>query len=335
MPAICFDLEGPLSPQDNAYEVMGIVNDGYRIFEVISRYDDLLTLENREDYEPGDTLKLIVPFLLHNGLKEEDIIRVSERARVVPGARETIKHLQDSGWDVFIISTSYWQHAYNIARQLGVKEDNVACTQLELDGINRNMGGMELVEEITGEILDRLYPKMDDREIVRILDDFFFSRLLKTDLGGIFQKVQVVGGIRKVQAMQRFIEGKGFSTTQAMAVGDSITDFKMLRLLREGGGFSVAFNGNEYSIPYSNCALATLDMRALIPIADSFLKKGRNGARDIVLGLEKKSEKKQEGDNQSAIYHLIEDVDQLDMDEIVSIHRAYRKRMRGEASKLG
>ena len=46
---------------------MKLFPNGDRIFEVISRYDDLLTLEEREGYEPGDTLALIVPFLiLHN-----------------------------------------------------------------------------------------------------------------------------------------------------------------------------------------------------------------------------------------------------------------------------
>ena len=55
---ICFDLEGPLSPHDNAYELMKLFPNGDKIFEVISRYDDLLTLEEREDYEPGDIVAL-------------------------------------------------------------------------------------------------------------------------------------------------------------------------------------------------------------------------------------------------------------------------------------
>ncbi len=44
---IAFDLEGPLSPQDNAYDLMKLFPDGDKLFEVISRYDDLLTLEAR------------------------------------------------------------------------------------------------------------------------------------------------------------------------------------------------------------------------------------------------------------------------------------------------
>ena len=51
---ICFDLEGPLSPQDNAYELMKLFPNGDKIFEVISSYGDLLTLEEKEDYELGE-----------------------------------------------------------------------------------------------------------------------------------------------------------------------------------------------------------------------------------------------------------------------------------------
>ena len=59
MNLICFDLEGPLVPQDNAYELMKLFPSGGKIFEVISRYDDLLTLEGRADYEPGDCVARI------------------------------------------------------------------------------------------------------------------------------------------------------------------------------------------------------------------------------------------------------------------------------------
>ena len=55
---VCFDLEGPLSPQDNAFEVMGAIPRGLEIFSALSTYDDILALEGRQDYEPGDTLKL-------------------------------------------------------------------------------------------------------------------------------------------------------------------------------------------------------------------------------------------------------------------------------------
>ena len=112
---ICFDLEGPLSPQDNAYELMKLFPQGDRIFELISRYDDLLTLEERPNYEPGDTLALIVPFLLYHRMSEEDIRRLAQRAKLVDGASELIFGLHFRRWRVFCISTTYeqsWHKGY-------------------------------------------------------------------------------------------------------------------------------------------------------------------------------------------------------------------------------
>jgi len=62
MNLICFDLEGPLAPQDNAYELMKLFPNGDKIFEVISRYDDLLTLEGREVMNRETLLLLSFPF---------------------------------------------------------------------------------------------------------------------------------------------------------------------------------------------------------------------------------------------------------------------------------
>ncbi len=106
---ICFDLEGPLSPQDNAYDLMKLFPDGDRVFEVISRYDDLLTLEGREGYEPGDTLALIVPFLVLHGISEADITDLADRATLTGGAARLVTWLNDEGWQVFCITTTYKQ----------------------------------------------------------------------------------------------------------------------------------------------------------------------------------------------------------------------------------
>ena len=133
--AICSYLEGPLSLQVNAYEVMKLIGDeGARIFERISRYDDLLTLQGRAGYEPGDTLALIVPFLLVHDITEADFRRVSARTKIVDGATTLFRQLQADSWEIYIISTSYEQPAHPIGRQLGVP-DHIICTQLNLENL--------------------------------------------------------------------------------------------------------------------------------------------------------------------------------------------------------
>ena len=147
---IYFDLEGPLSPQDNAFEVMGLIERGHEVFAILSRYDDLLALEGKENYEPGDTLKLIIPFLLLHNIKETGIKKVSERAKIVKGAKELIEHLQNEKWQVYIVSTSYEQHAFNIASQVNVKPENVSCTEFPLNQFARELKHKDLskVEQV-------------------------------------------------------------------------------------------------------------------------------------------------------------------------------------------
>jgi energy-converting hydrogenase A subunit R len=158
---ICFDLEGPLSPQDNAYEVMGLFREGHKVFEVLSRYDDILTLEGREGYEPGDTLSLIIPFLVYNRVCEEDIRKVSDSAKIVDGVPYTIQRLKELGWDPYIISTSYQQHAYNIGSKVGVPEEKVYCTKLALDAHVKCMPSRDsaVIEKAEKDILNDLYQK--------------------------------------------------------------------------------------------------------------------------------------------------------------------------------
>ena len=80
---IAFDMEGPLTSQDAAFELMGLVPGGHEVFRAISRYDDILALAGRPGYEPGDTLALIVPFLLYHRLSVfHKIGRASCRERV-------------------------------------------------------------------------------------------------------------------------------------------------------------------------------------------------------------------------------------------------------------
>jgi energy-converting hydrogenase A subunit R len=243
---ICFDLEGPLSPQDNAYEVMKLAENGGKVFEALSKYDDFLALKGRPGYEPGDTLKLIVPFLTYYDITEGDIKRVSEKAILVKGMKETIGYLKEKGIQVRIISTSYQQHAHSIGERLGVAKDEIASTKLEFKAISfdrRVFGSLKKIEE-------RILSDGLTDESTAMLDDLYFSTGLFDLIG-----VEVVGGQRKVRALLAFAEDAGLEVKDVVAVGDSITDFKMLSEVSKRGGLSIAFNANEYCLPYADKGL--------------------------------------------------------------------------------
>lgn len=322
---ICFDLEGPLSPQDNAYEVMGLFENGLRIFETISKYDDLLALEGREGYEAGDTLSLIAPFLVYHGISEENITEVSKKAILLNGAKDLISELKEKDWEVYIISTSYEQHAYNIATQVSVSPAKTYCTTFPLNWYKKELEGRDtsIIEDAEKEILE-MYPPINDMKVKMRLDRFFFNDLPKTALGKIMEDMEVVGGERKVKAAQCVADEHEIGLKDIVAVGDSITDFKMLKAVNDAGGLAVAFNGNEYAIPYATIGMATTNMMDLGVILEQWNEGGREG---VIKAFAERKDKKE------PYIHVL--LDRKEFDDVISVHKGIRKLVRGRAAKLG
>lgn len=359
---ICFDLEGPLSPQDNAYEVMGLIDNGYKIFEVISRYDDILTLENRAGYEPGDTLSLIIPFLLYHGVTEEDIRRVSDKAKIVDGVAYVITWLKNLGWETYIISTSYSQHAYNIGGRIGVPQEKIYCTTLHLDAFRKMITSKEkdMIDELEKDILNKLCSSMDnEKKLKNRLDSFYYKEIKKTVLGELMSKVKVIGGQRKVNALEKIASENNKSLRDIIVVGDSITDYKMLDRVKSEGGLSVAFNANKYAIPYASVGLASTDMRFLIVLIEGYMRGGVSKALEVARCWEinhKKFMDEPESIPDNLIpsevktlleakvreenffrprFHLLTEKNKEQLDEVIKIHAESRALVRGAAAKLG
>ena len=325
---ICFDLEGPLSPQDNAYELMKLFPNGDKVFEVISRYDDLLTLEEREDYEPGDTLALIVPFLVHHNISADDIASLASKASLTGGAAELISWLQSKSWKVFCISTSYEQYALHITQKLGIFTHNVACTLFPLDKLQTTLCKEDslLLQQAEQDILT-MRPVTDDR-IKRNLDSFFWEKLPATNLGKVIKEVKPVGGRRKVAALSKFTDKYEQPLSSWVVIGDSITDFRMLQAVEEAGGLAIAFNANEYALPYSTMSLASTLISDLMEILEVWQKHHRSGVERIVREKEKIG-----GEGDRGYFHWLSG--RKDLDEVIKIHKQIRRLVREEAGKLG
>ena len=326
---ICFDLEGPLSPQDNAYELMKLFPNGDRIFEVISRYDDLLTLEEREDYEPGDTLALIVPFLVLHNISEDDISSLAAKASLTGGAEKLISWLQTKVWKVFCISTSYEQYALHITQKLGIYAHNVARTPFPLDNFRQTLSkeDSELLRKAEEDILT-MRPVADDDRIKQSLDDFFWQKLPTTNLGMAIKEVKPVGGRRKVAALNRFVDKYDQPLSKWVVVGDSITDFRMLQEVEQAGGLAIAFNANEYALPYSTMSLASTLISDLKEVLEVWQKSQRKGVEQIV-----KEKERIGGVGDRGYFHWL--AGRENIDDVIEIHKRIRRLVREEAGKLG
>ena len=326
---IAFDLEGPLSPQDNAYNLMKLFPDGDRVFEVISRYDDLLTLEEREDYEPGDTLALIVPFLVLHNITEDNIATLAANASFTGGANKLIPSLESSGWKVFCITTTYEQYAIHITHKLGIYAHNVACTPFPLAQIRQTLcqEDLALLEQIKADILT-MRPVDNDDRIKQRLDRFFWEELPDTDLGKAIREVKPIGGRRKVDALNRFADKYDQPLSGWVVVGDSITDFRMLQAVESAGGLAIAVNANEYALPYATMSLASTFISDLTDVLAAWKKGQRKWVEVLVKERERLGGKEDRG-----YFHWLSGRE--DIDEVISIHKRIRRLVREEAGKLG
>ncbi|MFC1958643.1 HAD hydrolase family protein [Chloroflexota bacterium] len=308
---------------------MKLFPNGDKVFEVISRYDDLLTLAEKEDYEPGDTLALIVPFLVLHDISEDNISILAAKARLTGGAADLVHQLQANGWRTFFISTSYQQYALHITQKLGVYSHNVACTYFPLKQFLRTLckEDSDLLQQAEKEIL-ALHPPTDDERIKQTLDRFYLEKLPATEIGEAIKEVKPVGGRRKVTALTKFAEAHSQPLSQWVVVGDSITDFRMLQTVGEAGGLAIAFNANEYALPYSTMSLASTSIADLKEILQIWEKSQRKGVERIVKEKEKAGGK---GDREH--FHWLSGRENID--EVIEIHKRIRRVVREEAGNLG
>ena len=326
---ICFNLEGALSRQNNAYELMKLFPNGGRIFEIISRYDELLALEDREDYEPGDTLALIVPFLVLHNITEVDISRLAAEASLTGGAEKLIAWLQYKIWRVFCITTTYEQYATHLTHRLGIYTHNVACTPFPLDKLHASLGKADhqLLENTEQDVL-AMQPDADDDRIKRSLDNFFWETLPATKLGTVIKEVKPVGGRRKVAALNRFADKYAQPLSNWVVVGDSIADFRMLQVVERAGGLAIAFNADEYALPHATMSLASTSINDLAEVLEVWPKGHRNGVEKIV-----KQKEKIGGVGDRGYFHWLSG--RKDITDVIEIHRRIMHLVKEEADKLG
>ena len=296
---------------------------------MISRYDDLLALEGRKGYEPGDTLALIVPFLILHNISENDISSLASESSLTGGAEKLISWLQWNGWKVFCITTTYEQYATRITHKLGIYAHNVACTPLPWSKILQILckEDLALLQQAENDILT-MQPVTDDDRIKQSLDHFFWEKLPTTDLGEVISEVKPVGGQRKVDALQRFADKYNQPLSNWVVVGDSITDFRMLEAVDAAGGLAIAFNANEYALPYATMSLASQSISPLTEVLDIWRRGRRSKVERLVKAKEKSS-----GSEDKGYFHWLSG--RKDIKEIIEIHKRIRRMVREEAGKLG
>jgi len=290
------DCEGPISKNDNAFELTShFIPDGSRFFTLISRYDDVLAdVVKRPGYKAGDTLKLILPFLRAYGATNQAITKYSsENILLVPGATEMLRYVRNL-MPSFIVSTSYEQYMHVLCELIGFPFDNVYCTRLDLDKYKISEKEAKQLEHLIKEMVKMPIPdipkgakSLDDfpkvlKKTVERLDEIFWQEVSNMNVGRILLEVNPIGGEEKAQAVQDIVSRFKGSLHNVIYVGDSITDVSAFRLIRDREGLTVSFNGNAYAVREAEIAVLSEDAVATALLAHAFNKFGKRFVMKLV-----------------------------------------------------
>jgi len=347
------DCEGPISKNDNAYELTEhFIPNGDALFALISKYDDVQAdIVKRKWYKAGDTLRLILPFLKAYGLTNKKIKDFSaENILLVPNAKDTLQFVKGI-MPSFIVSTSYEQYMQALCDVVYFPFESAYCTKLNIDKYQVSEKEKEklkhLKEEIVAmpmiEIPENATSLSDfsekDKKTIRRLDEIFWKEISEMECGKMLKEVNPVGGFEKAKAIQEIVAKVGVKSSDVIYVGDSITDVQSFQLVRENGGLTVSFNGNNYAVRESEIAVLSDKAIIISVLAEVFNHYGREGVLELVRewsysGLKRYC---------SSIFHSqmsqvyaktlpkVEIITSANKERLMKESTAFRKTVRGEA----
>ena len=269
------DCEGPLSINDNAYEIADFfLPDGGKFFSILSNYDDILVEKQIPNYMAGSTLRLILPFFKAYALTERDLIEFSEdHIHMIDGAYTTIKYVQQL-MPSYIVSTSYNQYIEALCTKTGFNYDNTYSTLLKLDMYELNMDDQDKLLDIYQNILfDSSFEN---------LNHIFNDVIAKMPINKLIESVKPVGGIGKRDAIEDIIKKNNYKPENLMYSGDSITDVEALEYANENDGIAISFNGNIHSISAANISIASDSNLILALIANIFKDNSKAGVYEFI-----------------------------------------------------
>jgi energy-converting hydrogenase A subunit R len=290
--AFISDCEGPISKNDNAYEVTShFVPNGGRLFTVISRYDDVLAdVLKKPGYRAGYTLKLVLPFLGAYRVTDRKMRQFSAATLdLIPNAKDALTHVGSIA-HAFIISTSYEHYIRALCHALRFPLKNTCSTRVRLD--KYSVSGLEAsrLKDLSAEIAQmpiiEIPPNADStrdfsgdhRRALRRMDEIFWGEIANMKIGRIYSEVEPMGAGEKASVVEEIVRELGLSLADAMYVGDSITDEEAFKLVKANHGLSVSFNGNQYAVKNAEIAVMSSSSIPTAIIADVFCRFGKQQA---------------------------------------------------------
>lgn len=296
------DGEGPLVFKDLARDISArLLPLGTTLFDALSLYNAFLA-ETRGPNKPGETLALLVPYLLTHQVTDEDLRDEARDTTFARGVEEYLRKLKENGWQVRVISTAYSHLWQEVGPKLGIPQYHIAATELSLKKLagqwteNSHLATAVLeAENFIAFYQDQIRQAIESfREGASLVDvfceidvmrklgaslDTLYLQTLPSEGYNPYQVVEVVGGERKVQRAIGFMQELWVEPSNVVYIGDSITDNRVLKFFRESGGLAVCENGDIFAIRNASIAITIEDASHKVDLLEAWANHGWEGVK--------------------------------------------------------
>ena len=326
---VIFDVDGTVLFQDGAYEVfvdeVGV--DVAKIYGMYYDYDDkyaingLMGVRKRGKFQPADSLVPISFHLVARDVTHKHFAQKGADAPLIKNAQQVFTHLHENDMAPHLISAGFDPYVQALGENAGVASENIFATKYpEIQSLTSEE--KTLISQIEKQLLTE---GSDAETIIHTL--LHESAPLHQNLKRIIAKMFVMAGDRKVRKMREITGKEGQRLDSVVYVGDGFTDARALEAVHKAGGLAIAINANKFALPWATVSVATTDFATLTPILEAWREGGRAAAIKLVQEFE--ANNKEGGD---VFYHVVAGKNVEQIEDILQIHSALRKRVRAETA---
>jgi len=291
------DCEGPLTLNDHVFELCRdmIQPDGARFCRQVRGYVAYLAeVAKKPEYRPGDTARLILPFLKAHGLTDaqlNDYFR--KNLMLMPGVEGAYRFLNAQGFPIFEVSAGYRHYAEAVGKKLKFNLKRIFGMELDLDRYALTPAAKEELlawqREIAGAPEIALPPgaaSLEDlpepaQEAIQVCDRIFGERIQALDLGVIYREVRSVEGPDKARAVAESLEQTGLALKDVIYVGDGRTDIQAFEAVQAGGGIGISFNGDLHAVRAAEVSVIADNAWPIALLASVFRLWGKEGVMEL------------------------------------------------------
>ena len=345
---------GFLTKNDDMRQLCGrFIEKGEVLYDVLNRYDRLTAyVLNREDATAGSHYKWCIPFLKAYGATDHLLHRYSaEDLVMMPHASRTMNYI--SGILPTHITTTILEHGMmEVSEKLNAPLCEVSESKLCIDQTMMGRSEARNLKDLCKEITKLKVPKNfyelnvptelleEDITIIKTLDAIIGGGIPESGALGLMESADIMTSHKKAYRLLDIRRLSMIDLDCTMYVGSSATDFQPMDLVREAGGLSISFNGEEFAVRGSNVAIISDDTTVVSIFASVFNDKGVLASYDLAANWSRKYLEEMDFPDRNLLNTFLREhpkdlpevyaVNDGNVDEISKKSEKYRKKILGK-----